>query len=69
MRRIGPPAPVIVLGADGDEDSRILLGQLIGEHHAATGHGPDARDMVPACETCGLFLEAMWTLDGERVAS
>jgi hypothetical protein len=69
MRRIGPSAPAIVLGADEEEDSRILLGSLIGEHHAATGHGPDAQRMVPACETCGLLLEAMWSLDPERVAS
>jgi hypothetical protein len=68
MRRIGPSAPAIVLGAD-DEDARVLLGALIGEHHAATGHGPEARTMVPACETCGLLLEAMWSLDAESVAS
>jgi hypothetical protein len=69
MRRIGPTAPAIVLGAEEDGDARDLLGQLIGEHHAASGHGPDAHAMVPACETCGLLLEAMWALDGESLAS
>lgn len=69
MRRIGPSAPAIVLGAEEDEDARDLLGQLIGDHHGVTGHGPDARAMVPACETCALFLEAMWSLDAESLAS
>lgn len=68
MRQMGPSAPAIVLGAEDDEDAKTLLAQLIGEHHAGTGHGPDVRAMVPSCETCGLLLGAMWSLHAESVA-
>jgi hypothetical protein len=58
-----------VLGADDGDEASVLLAQLIGEHHAVSGHGPEPAEMLPACETCGLLLEAMWSLDAERVAS
>lgn len=48
---------------------RSSLGHLISEHHAATGHGPSARTLVPACEICGLLLEAMWSLEADALAS